>query len=48
MCGISGFLDVTHSHTGEELRNIALRMADAPRHRGQMISDLDHRIAKFE
>lgn len=34
MCGISGLLAVTHSHTGEELRNIALRMADSLRLRG--------------
>jgi asparagine synthase (glutamine-hydrolysing) len=34
MCGISGFLDVNHSHSSEELRNIAVRMATTLRHRG--------------
>src|SRR5215468_8520532 len=34
MCGISGFFDVTHSHPDEELRSIAMRMADTLRHRG--------------
>jgi len=34
MCGISGFLDVSQSRPAEELRNIAIRMADTLRHRG--------------
>jgi len=34
MCGISGLLEVAHSHTAEELRNIALHMADSLRLRG--------------
>src|SRR5215467_13774357 len=34
MCGISGFLDVSQSRPAEELRNIALRMANTLRHRG--------------
>jgi len=34
VCGISGFLDVSHSHPAEELRDIAMRMADTLRHRG--------------
>ena len=34
MCGISGFLHLRHSYPAEELRNIAMRMADTLRHRG--------------
>jgi asparagine synthase (glutamine-hydrolysing) len=34
MCGISGFLDVSNSRPAEELRQIAMRMAETLRHRG--------------
>lgn len=34
MCGISGFLDLNHATPTNELRGIAMRMADTLRHRG--------------
>jgi asparagine synthase (glutamine-hydrolysing) len=34
MCGIAGFLDRSRTHSAEELKRIALRMADTLRHRG--------------
>jgi asparagine synthase (glutamine-hydrolysing) len=34
MCGITGFLDVSHSRPAEELRRIARRMANTLHHRG--------------
>jgi asparagine synthase (glutamine-hydrolysing) len=34
MCGISGFLNLSHENTANELRDIAMRMSDALRHRG--------------
>ena len=34
MCGITGFLDLSHSHSSEELQALVTRMADALQHRG--------------
>jgi len=34
MCGITGFLDTTHSSTTDSLNNIVTRMSDSIRHRG--------------
>lgn len=34
MCGISGFLNLSHENTANELRDIAMRMSDTLRHRG--------------
>ena len=34
MCGISGFLNLSHENPANELRDIAMRMSDALRHRG--------------
>ena len=34
MCGISGFFDMSHSHSVEELQDIGMRMACTLRHRG--------------
>ncbi len=34
MCGITGFLDLSHSHSSEELQALVTRMSDTIRHRG--------------
>ncbi|HUQ70550.1 MAG TPA: asparagine synthase (glutamine-hydrolyzing) [Planctomycetaceae bacterium] len=34
MCGITGFIDLTRATSGDELRAVVTRMADALRHRG--------------
>ncbi|MDZ4685915.1 MAG: asparagine synthase (glutamine-hydrolyzing) [Planctomycetaceae bacterium] len=34
MCGITGFIDLTRATSGDELRAVVTRMADAIRHRG--------------
>ncbi len=34
MCGISGFLDLSHGNLASELRSVAARMSDRLRHRG--------------
>ncbi len=34
MCGISGFLDLSYQNSADDLRTVAMRMADTLRHRG--------------